>query len=195
MPDPKAKNGRRQIRRAKKEDLEKELVSFYKKLEEEQAVTIEQIAYEWLERKKSQTNFKAASYDRYENEYLRIFDEDSRKWKVPYLKALDLEEYLLNVIITKKITLRAWNDMKTVLRGMFKLARKREYTKILIEEVLEDITDEKKAFALPKRKKDSDEIFTDEESDKIESYILGRDNVSLVDYGVLLLFQTGIRNI
>lgn len=193
LPDPTAKNGRRQIRRANLNDLEDDIIEFYTRLQEEQAVTIEKIAYEWLEKKRNQINFKASSYDRYENQYLRIFDEDARKWAVPSLTAIQLEEYFFDLIAKKKLTMRTWNDMKTVIRGIFKQARKRGYTDINIEYVLEDVTDEKKAFALPKRKKDSDEVFTDDEEKKIESYILGRENISLVDYGVLLLFQTGIR--
>lgn len=146
LPEPTAKNGRRQIRRANLKDLEDDIIEFYTRLKEEQAVTIEKIAYEWLEKKKNQVNFKASSYDRYENQYLRIFDEDARKWAVPSLTAIQLEEYFFDLIAKKKLTMRTWNDMKTVIRGIFKQARKRGYTDINIEYVLEDVTDEKKAF-------------------------------------------------
>lgn len=193
VPDDTCKNGRRQLRRAKREDLESDLITHYKRINAGKLVTIEKVAYEWLELKRSEPGFKSSSYDRYENQYLRIFGDKGKKLRIRSISESFLVDYLLEIIISKGITMRIWSDMKTVLRGIFKFAKRKGYTEIHIEDVLDAVSEEKKAFSKAKKRTDSDEVFTDEEVEKIETYILGRGSISLVDYGILLAFQSGLR--
>ncbi len=59
--------------------------------------------------------------------------------------------------------------------------------------MLENINEEKKLFTKPKARSRCKEVFTDTEVNKIEAYIDGRDQLSLVDLGIKLAFRTGLR--
>ncbi len=154
--------------------------------------TLTEIAYKWLERKKSEPGFKDSSYDRYENQYKRLIG-DYGKTEISTITDVDLEDFLMERIVDEQLTMRAWRDMKTVLRGIFKYAKRHKYTDIYITEVLELIDEEKRLFTRPKKKAACDEVFTDEEVRMVESYIDRRKRISLVDLGIKLAFKTGLR--
>lgn len=78
-------------------------------------------------------------------------------------------------------------------KGIFKYAKRQNYTDISINDVLEFIDDEKKIFAKKKTCNDSDDVFTDKERASIEEYIDGRNSVSFVDIGIKLALRTGLR--
>lgn len=185
-------NDRRQVRRVNKDDLLKEIIAYYKKLEE--VVTVEAVAYEWLAFKKQEPGFKDASYDRYENQYKRLFSPIGDR-AFSELSDTYIEDYLIAFIIKEGITQRAWADLRIVLRGIFKYAKRHGYTKVLIEDVLEVIASEKKVFTPAKKKTHRDEVFTDEEVKKIFDYIDGRgpEKISMVDLGIKFAFSSGLR--
>lgn len=85
-----------------------------------------------------------------------------------------LEDYFVKLITENKIITRVWNDFKTVIRGIFKYAKRYGYSDVNIEDILDYVFGEKKAFTLPKKKSNRDEVFTDKEVEKIEAYIYGR---------------------
>ncbi|MCR5421670.1 MAG: tyrosine-type recombinase/integrase [Lachnospiraceae bacterium] len=190
LPDSRSRDKRKQVRRVQKEDLEKYLIEYYKK--KKQVITIEKVAYEWLHHKEQEPNFKKSSYDRYENNYKRIF-LSIKDCDIKNLTEVKLEDYLHDEIISKKVTRRAWVDIKIVIRGIFKYAKRHDYTDIVINDVLEYLDDEKKIFAKKKSRNDSDDVFTDEEIASIEEYIDGRNSVSVVDIGIKLAIRTGLR--
>lgn len=74
--------------------------------------------------------------------------------------------------------------------GMFKYAKKRKYTEISITQFFGDLDLPKKCFT-KKTVKDEESVFTDDEVEKISKYI--KENVSLLNYGILFAFQTGVR--
>lgn len=192
VEDAKAKNGRKLLRKADKAALEKELIKYYKDVKSGKNITIEYVAYKWLDYKRSETNFKPSSADRYENQYKRIFGE-IKDMPIRSFSQVALEDYFVKLITENKITTRVWNDFKTVIRGIFKYAKRYGYSDVNIEDILDYVSGEKKAFTLPKKKSNRDEVFTDKEVEKIEAYIYGRKNISLTDLGVVFGFLTGLR--
>lgn len=81
--------------------------------------------------------------------------------------------------------------MRALILGIWKYATKRGLTNISITSFFGDIEIPKKLF---QRHKISDEeaVFTDDEVAKIFDYIAGHPE-NLVNYGILLAFQTGLR--
>ena len=73
---------------------------------------------------------------------------------------------------------------------MFKYAKKRKYTEISITQFMGDLDLPKKCF-FKRAVKDEESVFTDAEVEKIFAYIGA--NISLINYGILLAFQTGVR--
>jgi len=192
VDDPKSKSGRRTIRKTEKADLEKEIIKYYKNLNSNKGITIDFVAKKWLSQKEQEPGFKKSSYDRYQNQYKRIFN-DIKNYPIGSFTETQLEDYFVQLIINQKITVRVWNDFKTVIRGIFKYAYRHDYTDIRISDVLEYVSDEKKAFTKPKKKSCKDEVFTDDEVSKIEEYIFGRKKISLTDLGIVFAFHTGLR--
>ncbi len=190
LPDEAAKGNRKLVRRVKREDVEAVVIAFYK--EKKETFSLGDVAYMWLERKRQEPGFKASSYDRYENHYKRLFSDISSA-DIRSISEVKLEDYLIKRICEEKISLRVWHDLKTVIRGIFKYAKRHGYTDISIESVFESIDEEKKLFAKPKARKKSKEVFADAEVESIEEYIETRDQVSLVDLGIMLAFRTGLR--
>lgn len=74
--------------------------------------------------------------------------------------------------------------------GIFKYAKKCKYTQISITQFLGDLELPKKCFA-KKLVSDSESVFTYAEVKNIEGYI--NSNGLLINYGILLAFQTGVR--
>lgn len=185
-------NGRRQVRRVNKDDLIKEIIAYYKKIEE--VVTVESVAYEWLTFKKLEPRFKASSYDRYENQYKRLFTPISNKVFSDLTDSF-LEDYLVDFIIREGITQRTWSDIRIVIRGIFKYAKRHNYTNIIIEDILDVIAEEKKLFKASKKKSHKDEVFTDIEVKRIFNYIddRGPEKISIVDLGIKFAFCSGLR--
>lgn len=192
VDDAESKNGRKLLRRKDKQVLEKELVKYYRALKKESSITIKYVAYQWLEFKRSEKEFKLASYDRYENQYKRIFSgiEDN---SIQSFSQTELEDYFTKMISDNNITPRVWRDFKTVIRGIFKYAKRHGYTNVNIEDVLDFVSSEKKAFTKPKLKTNQDEVFTDDETKMIEDYIYSRKSISLTDLGIIFVFLTGLR--
>lgn len=184
------KSKKKQIRRVNRDDLEAVVVSYYVK--KNTVHTIEKTAYEWLDFKASEPGFKRSSYDRYENNYLRILG-DCSDINITKLSEFDFEDYLIKKIVEKQITYRAWSDIKIVLKGIFKYAKRHQYTDITIDDVLDFVDNEKKVFTKPKIKNDCEDVFTEDEVRKIEEYIDGRKKLSLVDLGIKLALRTGLR--
>lgn len=73
---------------------------------------------------------------------------------------------------------------------MFKYAKKRKYSEISITQFFGDLDLPKKCFT-KKTVKDEESVFTDNEVEKISKYI--KENASILNYGILLAFQTGVR--
>ncbi|MCR5602694.1 MAG: site-specific integrase, partial [Lachnospiraceae bacterium] len=109
------------------------------------------------------------------------------------LTEYDLEDYLIKRIVEKQITYRAWSDIKIVIKGIFKYAKRHQYTDISIDDVLDYVGSEKKVFAKPKIRSDCEDVFMEDEVRKIEEYIDGRKKLSLVDLGIKLALRTGLR--
>lgn len=185
------KQKKKQIRRVNKKDLEDVVVKHY--LEKITVHTLEEVAYEWLNFKASEPGFKRSSYDRYENSYKRAFDGFGDT-NIAKLTEYDLEDYLIKTIIDKRITRSAWANIKIILRGIFRFAKRHRYTDMAVDDVIDYIDCEKKIFTKSAYKKDSEDVFSEDEVKLIEEYIDGRDIISLVDLGIKLALRTGLRS-
>ena len=189
ITDSSKKEGRRRIKRATKESLENELVKTYKKQQNEP--TLEELFYIWTSKKMEYGEMQRQTFDRYERDFKRYFEnQEMSKRKVRYLTEEDLEDFIRKTIKQMELTAKAWSNLRTLINGMFKFARKRGYTKINISNFMQELDLSKKSFA-PKIKNDTDNVFTEREIEKIVSYI--EKNPSINGYGVLIGIYTGMR--
>jgi len=153
LPSP---DGNRLFRRrnTREELYEEVILSFYKALQEE--IYIENVFYEWIDRKLEFCEIQKASYDRYVNDYKRFFK----------------------------------NGIRTLIRGIFKYAKKKKYTSISITEFFGDLELPNNLFKrriIDKQK----EVFMENEIPLVIDYLKSKPGI--YNLGILLTFQTGLR--
>ena len=185
VPSATNKAKRRLIAKSSKEKLLEAVLEFYNPKD-----TVESVFYEWLDKKLERGEIYKQTYDRYENDYKKYlknigsltFNSISQLW---------LEDYIKDKIKDEKLTSKQWSKVRTLIYGIFKLARKKKLIDFSITDFMEEIDIGKKSFA-PKVRKDEDQVFTDEEALKLISWIdNNEENINRL--GIKFAFLTGLR--
>ena len=189
LPD-KNKGGRKLVKRNSKEDIEETIIAFYKEAEEKHY--FKDVFYEWINSKLNYGEIQMQTYCRYEADYVRyIQNTEIENMEIGNISEITLESFIKKTIHEKNLKRKAWSNLRTLLRGTFKYAKRMNYSQISITQFLGDLELSNKMFATS--------IFTDEESvfkqsevNKIVSYINSHDD-RITDLAILLAFQTGLR--
>lgn len=188
VPDETKKNNRRMIKRKTKESIEDAIVEHYKKADNEPTIRV--VFEKWIESKLKYGEIAKQTADRYSIDFQRFFGEIQNR-KMRYFSEDELEDFIKLTIYEKKLTAKAWGNLRTLINGMFRYAKKHDYTQISITQFMGDLDLSKKAFK--KRKlTDEESVFTDREINLIMSHI---DNAepSVINLGIILAFQAGLR--
>lgn len=69
------KKGRRMIKKSTKENIEKQVISYWKK--EDENPTLKELFYAWMKRKLEYNDFCQGTYDRYKKDFKRFFENES----------------------------------------------------------------------------------------------------------------------
>lgn len=188
VPDETKKNGRRAIKRKTKESVEDAIIEYYKNAETEP--TFENVFKKWIDSKLKYGEIEKQTADRYETDFYRFFT-DIKHHKIRYVSESDLEDFIKTSIHEKKLTAKGWANLRLLINGMFKYAKKQGYTQISITHFMGDLDLSKKSFRR-NVKTNEESVFTDAEINKIMGYI---DCVepSIINLGVILAFQAGLR--
>ena len=185
---PRQGNGRVLKKRKSKSDLEKIIIDYYK---EQREILLSDIFQEWSSQKLEYGEIQKQTYDRYKTDFHRFFDNsDIAEKDIRKITEDDLELFIRETIRRKGLSNKAYGGLRLLIIGIFKYAKKKKLTEISITQFMGDLDLPKKCFS-KKVIKDEESVFTDSEVEKISSYI--RENVSLINYGILLAFQTGVR--
>lgn len=189
LPNP---DGNRLFRRRNTlEELEDVIVEFYKALQEE--IYIDNVFYEWVDRKLEFCEIQKASYDRYVNDYKRFFHTGTysiTKKKFKNITEDDLEIFIKSVIRDMTLTRKSYAGLRTLVRGIFKYGKKKKYTSISITEFFGDLELPNNLFKrriIDKQK----EVFMENEIPLVISRL--KQKPDIYNLGILLTFQTGLR--
>ena len=186
---PDDQKGRVLKKRTSQKAIEDLVVEYYRQKEE--IHYIEDVFNEWIDEKLSFGEIQKQTYDRYKTDFHRFFDEQKiSKIDIRYISEEELELFVKNTIINKKLTNKAYAGLRTIVIGIFRYAKKKKYTNISITQFFGDIDISKKTFK-KKIVKDEESVFTNDEVNKIAKYI--SDDPTIINLGILLAFQTGIR--
>lgn len=190
LPDLKYKDGRRKVKRTTENAILDLIVEYYKSKENEKY--FKDVFDEWSLKKLNYGEIQKQTYDRYHTDYTRFFEGSKiSEVKFEYITEDMLEDFIKLTIKDKKLTAKAWGGLRLIINGVFKYAKKVGYTKISITNFMGDLDLSQRAFT--KRKfLDHESVFTDREIDLIVNYI-NESEPSIVNLGVLLAFQTGLR--
>ena len=180
-------HGRKMVRRLNKEDLEEVIVDNYRgKIKNP---TIRTIFEEWITEKKQWEEINQTTVDRYKGDFERFFGDTSfPNLKIDIVTEDYLESLIKNNIVQKQLTSKGYSNMKTILIGIMKYAKRKKYTYFSVSAFFGDLQISKKAFRRPEKKK---QVFTEEEAEMVIEWL--KEHPSVANYGILLVFQTGLR--
>lgn len=183
-------NGKRKlVKKSKREDLEEAICEHYRNGSDKEHTTVKQVFELWLKNKRELREIGNATVDRYTGDFQRYFkDTEFPDKRIDDISEEYLEEFIKERIADLKLTAKSYGNMKTLVIGIFKYAKKKGLTKISISSFFGDMEIGRKAFERPKKKK---QVFTPGEVEKISNYC--NDNPSIYTLGILLAFQTGLR--
>ena len=185
---PAQGGGRVLKKRKSKKDLESIIVDYYKNSKE---VLLEDLFQEWASQKLEYGEIQKQTFDRYTTDFHRFFDNsDIARKDIRKITEDDLELFIRETIRKMGLSNKAYGGLRLLIIGIFKYAKKRKYTDISITQFMGDLDLPKKCFS-KRCVNDEESVFTDIEVEKISDYI--RANISLINYGILLAFQTGVR--
>lgn len=186
VPDPTSKSKRRLIAKSAREDLEKAVIESYKK-----GPSVEEVFYEWAGKKLEYGEIYKQTYDRYVNDYKRYLKDSIGQMEISRIKPLWLEDFIKNTIKERNLSAKQWANMRLVINGIFKLSKKKGLTDFSISQFMQDIDIGKKAFRA-KTRVDESQVFTDEEAQKVISWIDSHPKRKEYE-GIKLVFMTGLR--
>ena len=190
LPDDMAKDGRRLIKARDRQTLDDKIIEYYKAVENEPYIDI--VFNEWNNQRLQYGEIEKQTYDRYGTDFTRFFkDTKILKTKFRYIDEDMLEDFIKSTIRDKGLTAKAWGNLRILIRGIFKYAKKKGYTNISITEFFGDLELSQKAFK-KRYFTDEESVFTNKEIDMIVGYI-NNEPISIINLGVILAFQTGLR--
>lgn len=189
---PTDNNKRKLIKKNTVKEIDDCIVSHYKQLENEP--TVEKVFYDWLDFKLTRKEIQLQTAIRYEIDFDRFFQK-IKEYKIKYIDTDFLEETVVNEIVSKNITKKAWANYRLILKGIFKYAKKRNYCGIDISNFIFELELSDRMFKY-NIKEDDDNIFMPEELDAILKTCNSRLNgsrKSLNALAIMLAAYTGMR--
>lgn len=187
---PDFEKDRRLIKRSDRKELEDEIIKSYKA--DENNPTLTELFYEWIDRKVKYQEIQRQTYDRYIRDFKRFYGDTAfSNRRVRNIEEDDLEDFILDTIVEKKLSSKAYSNMRIITRGMLSYAKKRKYTDLSAKVFFTEIEISKKIFK-NKKKSDEENVFTQDEIDKLVGYLSQKD--TLTNLGVLFAVYTGMRS-
>lgn len=185
---PDKKKGRILKSRLTQHEIEDLVVEYWKELSKNP--TIKEIYTDWVSDKVRHGDISIATknrYDRQYNESMQNFGEN----KIKDIDEFDIENFIRDAICDHNMTVKGYSNLRTLIYGIFRYAKKKKLVSFSIKYVISDIEISRKSFR--KVEKDDEElVFMDYEIPKIMSYFKNRE-LDIKDLGIWLIFYTGIR--
>lgn len=185
---PEKDNKRMLKSRNTRQKIEDCIVDFWK--QEMENPTIYELYIEWVDGKLKREEITITTKNRYDRQYKESMIEFGKN-RIKAIEEYDIEKFLLEAIHAHKMTAKGFSNLRTLILGIFKLAKKKKLIQYSIKNVIDDMSISKKVFRKVKHK-DDELIFMDEEVEKVLNYFK-QHKLDLKDLGILLLFYTGMR--
>lgn len=199
--DTTKKEGRRQVARATLESVQDAIVEDYK-LNHEQRHQIYQLFEDWMDYSRKTDDLSLNTIDRYTNDFDKYIKPT--KFANRDIKSIteeDLVDFIESLAVGKKgkekLTMKCFTNIKTVVNGIFTYAKSKKRIKcISSKNALQNIKIADRHFKYT-IKKDSEEVYSDDELNKLVNYIV-HSYVNMRykrtrELGILFIALTGIR--
>ena len=188
---PDEKKGRVQRERRTRKEIEDCIVDFYR-----DDVYLSDVFSAWITEKEKYSEIQPQTVSKYNNSFKRFFlkNPDAQKIlrkKVKYITEDDLEDFIKSSVANLQLTKKAYADMRTLICGMFRYAKKKKQISLSITNFMGDLDLSKRSFKKVVKDK-SKEVYQENEVDILTENLRVRTG-DIRALGVLLLFQTGMR--
>lgn len=187
VDDETKPGGRRMIKKSQRKAVEDAIVEFYKGKSDEP--TIESVFAEWTEQKLKYGEIQKQTQERYRVDFERFFTEVKEK-KIRYITEEELEDFIKSSIYDKKLTAKAWGNLRTLINGIFKYAKKKGYSSLSVTSFLGDLDISARSFSKNKMV-DEECVFREDEMHKLVEALSKK--ITVPNLGVLLAAYTGMR--
>lgn len=189
LPDSSSPKGTRQIMRNSMDKLNDVIAEFYMNTEVDP--TIEEVFQTWVNLKYSRGEICKGTLDRYLLDFEKFFKYNKfYKRRISRVTENDLENFMCSIIVEYHLTYKSFSNVRTLIYGIFKYAKKEEYTNISITTFIKDLEISNKLFTKRIVKKE-EQIFMQDEIPAIQYYL--ETHPSIIHLGILLTFYTGVR--
>lgn len=187
FPDETRKQKRRQIRRNSRLELDMAIIEFWESQSDK--VPIEDVFTEWNDHRLELNKISESTHLRNVQIFNKHFVEIAQR-PIDEMLPVDFSDFLEEQIPKHSLTNKAFSNLKGIVKGMLKLARKKEYINYTADDVFAilDVSDRSFRKVI---KEDEDEVFNEEEMNVIIKYLI--ENKDAKNLGILLMFVTGIR--
>lgn len=185
---PDHKKGRILRRRNTKEEIEDCVVDYWKATEN--TPLIRDVFREWNDRRLKLNKISKATYDRYDSDFNKFLENTLADRRINTVSQEEWADFLEEMIPTHKLTAKAFANLKGLVRGMLRRAKRRGLITFNIEDMLSDLDSSDREFRKVV-KEEHEEVFTEEETEIVVTYL--EDHPTMTHLGILLLFATGLR--
>ena len=177
-------------KRKNKEDIEKDIVKYYKEKKEEPK--FRDVYYEWIAEKEECGELERNSITRYDNAFEQFFPKDEPFCNIKLCRMTDgdLEKFIKRSIRKHKLTKKTYGMLTLLLNGVFKHASRQRYTTFNISLFFNNLSLTKNIFTKKYVDKRS-QVFTRREARLLINYF--QQNPTMINLGLMLAFLTGVR--
>lgn len=188
---PDQKKGRRLVRRKQEVSVDDAIVKYYKT----QACdpTVREVFNAWVDEKLEYAEIQKQSYDKYKNEFDRFFANEFypiAQHKIRFIDEDVLEQFIKINIVKLDLTYKAFSNMRILINGIFKYAKKHKYTDISITNFMGDLSISPRSFRKVIKEKQS-QVFLEDEIPLIMDYL--KENEDIYNAGIRIAFLAGVR--
>lgn len=184
---PQDKRNRKLVKRISWKSLEDEIIDYWEK--ELQNPTVKEAFEEWNDRRLELKKISPSTHLRYIQDFNRFFRTFGNR-RIKSISSADIEDFLDEQVATYNLTAKAFSNLKTILKGFLKRAKKRKLIDFNVESLFEDMDMSDKEFKVV-IKEDYEEVFDEDEMPEVISYL--SDNLDMLNMAILLIFVSGIR--
>lgn len=182
-------NGRKLICKKSFNELQDYIVDYYK--DKETQPTLADVFFMWIDSKLAYGEIQKQTYDRYESDYNRYLKNNKlSNTKIKYITEDDLEHFIKSTIHGQNLSSKAWGNLRTIINGIFKFAKRKGFTNIQIAVFMNELELSKRVFNNV-YKDEFENVFTEQELDKLIKYL--RASPKIQHLGILLALYTGMR--
>lgn len=202
VPDATKASGRRTIRKKTKEEVENELIKYYKEQEAvakrntvSMNITLAECFPKWIEYASQRPKIASETVRRYRNDYKRfIQNSEFGKMKVKRIDYIDVEEFLISEVQRLNLKVKALNNLFGYLKGTFKYAMRQRIT----QENPCDLVDMKtvRAYCNTSEKTAAERTLSEAESNALLDRLHEHQTeypLYMADYAIEICTHTGLR--